>query len=254
MGRPLEDHGVSIVKYDNSGSWKRFAKLFLRKDKDTSNQHWHPTKIAVLRDLDLWPSCAEKKNDGTNPYGFLDRKSPNDQGRGGNLDYWETSDAQQLEAQISARKAQHKKDGEISLERQNVKIFVSDRWTFEFCLARYGLYTEACAALGVAEVNGTEDEKSTYIQSQVSKTDFAYKLGQVLEDQLLDRVQQAMDGVNQGENLALQKIEAARETRARFAEELRTNLPPYIVNAIDFATSLNQNSQDGGGESGGIAA
>ena len=28
LGRPLENYGVSIVKYDNSGSWKRFAKLF----------------------------------------------------------------------------------------------------------------------------------------------------------------------------------------------------------------------------------
>ena len=85
LGRPLENFGVSIVKCDNAGSWKRFAKLFLRQGKDREADAWPPTKVCALRDLDLWPTCAEEKADGSNPHGFLKRKEPNAQGRGGNL-------------------------------------------------------------------------------------------------------------------------------------------------------------------------
>tara|TARA_R110000868_G_scaffold104557_9_gene287989 strand:+ start:10983 stop:12497 length:1515 start_codon:yes stop_codon:yes gene_type:complete len=85
LGRPLENYGVSIVKCDNAGSWKRFAKLFLRQGKDGEPDAWPSTKVCALRDIDLWPACAEEKADGSNPYGFIERKEPNAQGRGGNL-------------------------------------------------------------------------------------------------------------------------------------------------------------------------
>ncbi|MBW2187537.1 MAG: AAA family ATPase [Deltaproteobacteria bacterium] len=83
LSRPLENYGVSIVKYDNSGSWKRFAKLFLRQGKDDEPNAWPATRVCVLRDLDLWPDCAERKVDDSNVYGFLEKKQPSTTGRGG---------------------------------------------------------------------------------------------------------------------------------------------------------------------------
>jgi len=241
LGRPLEDYGVSIVKYDNSGSWKRFAKLFLRQGKDNQSDEWQATRVCVLRDLDLWPACAEEKADGSNLYGFLDKKAPGARRRG-NLEYWEKSE-QELEAQIAERKAGHKLENGVTLERQCVKVCVSDRWTFEFCLARYGLFEECFEALngvrdGIDDVLGNVDEKATYIQSNVSKTDFAYNLSKILAKQLqgkIDAAIEALDGAQQ-ENHEAREV-AVEAASSAFALELRSKLPSYIVDAIEYVTA-----------------
>lgn len=251
LGRPLENYGVSIVKYDNSGSWKRFAKLFLRKDKDAEPGSWMPTKVCVLRDLDLWPDCAEENND--NPYGFLDKKEPNANGRGGNLDYWEKADADERNTQIQDRKTKHKKDRSEdpgTLERQRIKVHVSNHWTFEFCLARFGLFAECYEAVngsceGIDGIAETDDEKATYIQSKVAKTDFAYDLAKILNDQLKKRIADAKEALGedgQGDTNALEV--AAQQAKSGFALELKGKLPPYIVEAIEYVTvSINQEEQ-----------
>ena len=246
LGRPLENYGVSIVKCDNAGSWKRFAKLFLRQGKDAEPGAWPPTKVCALRDLDLWPECAEEHADGGNPHGFIERKEPNAQGRGGNLTYWEESDAGQREEQIRARKAEHKQDDGTSLERQGVKVCVSDRWTFEFCLARYGLFAECCSALGIDAVAGNEDEKATYIQGQVNKTDFAYDLAETLRSQLRAKVAEAIAAVEVEDGQQEVALHAARaRTEAEYAISLKGRLPPYIVGAIEYVTAPIQEGEQG---------
>jgi putative ATP-dependent endonuclease of OLD family len=241
LGRPLESYGVSVVKYDNSGSWKRFAKLFLRTGKDEDASAWVPTKVCVLRDLDLRPLCAEKKDDGTNPYGFLRRQEPGPDGRGGNLAYWEHEDAENRKDQIETRKEGHKKDvGDgSSLERQCIKVSISDRWTFEFCLARYGLFSECCEALGIdANIQGTEDEKATYVQSNASKTDLAYTLAETLRKQRDSACEAAIAVLTpeQRQDAALCD-RASRNAMDAFALSFKARLPPYIVEAIEYVTA-----------------
>lgn len=227
LERPLENYGVSIVKYDNSGSWKRFARLFLRKDKDESPSDWNPTKVCVLRDLDLWPDCAEEKEDGSNPYGFKNSNSKNQS-------YWHrncTDKSQKIASHI---------DG---LERQNVKVKISNDWTFEYCLAKYGLFDECCLALDIntgdkPSEDTAEDEKATFILSKVSKTDFAYRMAEILEKQRSDKIkdaiqelegrqQQTPDGINK----------ATKKAASEFAAVLKGRLPSYIVEAIEYVTS-----------------
>lgn len=234
LGGPLEDYGVSIVKYDNAGSWKRFAKLFLRRGQDNHPEHWAPVKVCVLRDLDLWPSCAESTPDGTNKYGFLQRKEPSSEGKGGNLRYWEQEGEDKRKDQIRLQIEEHKKENGASLERQNVKLCVSNRWTFEFCLARFGLFDECCKACNVDSVEGTDDEKATYIQSLVSKTDFAYDLAKILRDNFHHRVSEEAvrlcKEASEGKRVDLAAY--IRQARMEFAEQL----PPYIVEAIEYLT------------------
>lgn len=195
LGRPLEDYGASIVKYENSGSWKRFARLFLREDKDASLDDHVPTKVAVLRDLDLWPDCAEKTEGST--YGFIESKT-------GNAKYWNRN-CDDLEA--------HKSELIGGLFRQNISVQIADDWTFEFCLAKHGLFEECFEAVNgskdnITSIVGDEDEKATYIQSKVNKTDFAYKMSAILERDYSER-----------------------------ADELRSRLPPYIVAVIEYVTT-----------------
>lgn len=222
LGRPLENYGVSIVKYDNSGSWKRFIRLFLRKDRDDNQEEWNPTKISVLRDLDLWPDCAEEKDDGSNPYGF---KKPNNR----NQRYWRRNCADE-----ATRIAEHI-DG---LNRQNIKVKISNDWTFEYCLAKYGLFDECCTALGVDAIDATEDEKATYILGGVSKTDFAYDMCEILKKQFNEKEQENIDALGGEQQNNVEAIAAALTTaKSNFSMELKNKLPTYIVEAIEYVTA-----------------
>ena len=209
LGHPLEDYGVSIVKYDNSGSWKRFARLFLRSGKDDEAEcdKWYPVKVAVLRDLDLWPDCAEEKDE--NPYGFKKRKVGNANNWLGNVD---------RDTVVEGYKG--------GLERQNILIKISDDWTFEYCLAKHGLFEQCVEALKkdqpqFVSPEGTVDERATGVLQKTDKTDFAYALADLLEKSLQDKID------NRGET-------GEEEVKATFANDLRANLPPYIVSAFDY--------------------
>ncbi len=229
LGRPLENYGVSIVKYDNSGSWKRFVRLFLRqgKDDEAERENWNPTKVCVLRDLDLWPDCAEEKEDGSNPYGF---KKPSK----GNQSYWRRN---------YDNPEQRKMDHADGLNRQNVLVKISDDWTFEYCLAKYGLFDECYEAIkgskeGIKGIVGTVDERATYILANASKTDFAYNLSEILAEQLKSKVSAVVAAL--GEEQANDPAVCAAETataRNEFALELKGKLPPYIVEALEYVSA-----------------
>lgn len=227
LGKPLEDYGVSIIKYDNSGSWKRFVRLFLRKNKDENLGEWNPTKVCVLRDLDLWPDCAEEKDDGSNPYGF---KKPTAK----NQSYWHrncTDKSQRITNHI---------DG---LERQNVKVKISDDWTFEYCLAKHGLFDECCEVLNITGDNKPDetvsiDDKATFILSNISKTDFAYDMADVLEKQRAAKVKAAIDALDANQKNNPDIINSTRKKEYEvFALALKEKLPAYIIEAIEYVTS-----------------
>ena len=226
LGRQLENYGVSIVKYDNSGSWKRFAKLFLRNNLDESPDAWHPSKVCVLRDLDLWPACAEEMNDGSNRYGFKKQNSRNQS-------FWRKNcdDEQQ-------RKTNHI-DG---LKRQNIEVKISDDWTFEYCLAKYGLFDECYESIhgsqdGKEMIVGDDNEKATYVLSKASKTDFAYNLAEILQKQFDKKVADAFAAMKEEDkkNYSL-RTEVKKQVKVGFALELKLKLPRYIIEAIEYVT------------------
>lgn len=202
VGRKFEDYGISIVNV-GSTAWKRFAKIFLRNDNTSL-----PIKVAVLRDLDLWPDCADKLI--CPVIGFKERKD-------GNSSYWSSSGLDVIE-----KKTKMKYD----LEHGDVKILISDDWTFEYCLSQSGLMPEIFQALELdvekikqllhcigltqeskllfnietinwdgilvehnvietdleEEYDSTTREKiSTFIMKHIDKTDFALKMANILE-------------------------------------------------------------------------
>ena len=198
LKRPLESFAVSIVNIGNTG-WKHFAKLFIKNGKDAEPESWLPIKVSVMRDLDLWPACAEEIP--ANTYGFKTRKARN-------AAYWESS-----VADIPT----HKLNMKHSLEKQNIKVFISDKWTFEYCLAYYGLFDECYEALtgsttGAELIVGSAEEKATYILREATslKTDLSHKLVTILERKY-----------------------------ATNPTALRDKLPPYVVLAIENVTFAN---------------
>ena len=238
LGRPFENYGVSVIKYDNSGSWKRFAKLFLRPHAIDNPQDWYPAKVCVLRDLDLWPDCAEDTPE--NPYGFKSRIARN-------ASYW-LSECGDVE--------RRKRDLAGGLERQNVKISISNDWTFEYCLAKHGLFEECCNAIRMSKPQfdnpeGDMETRATAVLSNVEKTDFAYDLARLLAEQRESEISAAFARLGEEErndSVAVQNANA--RAKGKFALELKGRLPPYIVEAIEYVTDPIGN--DGGNGEGQV--
>lgn len=206
LGRPLEDYGVSIVNVGNL-AYKRYAKIY--RKKEVGGQSF-PMKVACVTDLDIWPDKAEKKPE--NDIGFKVKKQPNPAaGKTGNLNRW-VSYYDDKPDDLATRKATKcKQDGE------NVKTFVSEEWTFEYCLAKSGLAKELYCSVKESEV-GFEDlsddpeEKAIQIYGMIEKmssgkTETTYNLAQILS-----------------------------ETYKGDPAGLKNKLPMYIVNAIEYVT------------------
>lgn len=215
VGRKFEDYGVSIVNV-GSTAWKRFAKIFLRKDNTSL-----PIKVAVLRDLDLWPDCADKSI--CPVIGFKEHKD-------GNSSYWLSSCLDVNEKKITMKD---------DLEHGNVKILISDDWTFEYCLSQGGLMPEIFQSLfdikdldkikmllkciglkkeskllfnikanwdeilmehNVSEIDldenydaTTREKISTFIMKHIDKTDFALRMANILENKYAGKSKELWD-------------------------------------------------------------
>lgn len=206
LGRPLEDYGVSIVNVGNL-AYKRYAKIY--RKKEVGGQSF-PMKVACVTDLDIWPDKAEKKPE--SDIGFKVKKEPNPAAeKRGNLNRW-VSYYDDKPDDLATRKATKcEQDGE------NVKTFVSEEWTFEYCLAKSGLAKELYCSVKGSEV-GFEDlsvdpeEKAIQIYGMIEKmssgkTMSTYKLAETLSE--------AYQGNPTG---------------------LKDKLPAYIVSAIEYVT------------------
>jgi putative ATP-dependent endonuclease of OLD family len=206
LGRPLEDYGVSIVNVGNL-AYKRYAKIYRKKVVD---EQPFPIKVACITDLDIWPDKAEKKPD--NAIGFKEKKQPNpDEGKRGNLNRW-VSYYDNKPKELKARK-----DTKCEQDGENVKTFISEEWTFEYCLAKSGLAKELYCSVKGSE-DGFEDlrddleEKAIQIYGMIEKmssgkTLSTYKLADILST------------VYQGD-----------------PANLKNKLPEYIVKAIEYVT------------------
>ena len=197
LGYPLEDHGISIINIGNL-AYKRYAKIYRSINEENTPP---PIKVACITDCDLWPDKAEKSPD--NSVGFKERKE-------GNKQYWESEyqTSEEREKRLAIKK---EADG------GNVKTFISDKWTFEYCLAYYGLADELIEAINKDRTNIkpselSEDKEKKAIQiykhietTQSGKTRYTYHLATILKDKYTER-----------------------------KEELKKKIPPYIREALEY--------------------
>ena len=219
LGYPLENYGVSIVNVGNT-AYARYAKIFLRAGMDAEPNNWLPVQVACLRDLDLWPEKADEQLFPT--IGFKEVKDRNKL-------FWESRTdrtGDEIGTDPREKRAKLEKffdedvDGEgAEFVPQNVKVCVSEEWTFEYCLVRSGLACEVYEALkdtkvGYDRLPEDAEEKAVRLYGMIenksgAKTDVAYKLVAILQRGYRD---------------------AAKR------EELKIKLPPYVVEAIEHVT------------------
>jgi putative ATP-dependent endonuclease of OLD family len=209
INRPLEDYSVSLVNV-NGLSRKRYKKIYKPFVSDGIQRTPLPIKVACVTDLDLWPDKAQLMYD--NPVGFKEKLHPViGTRRKGNLQYWlSTYDESGLQEKIEKK---------CEFDGFNVKTFVSNAWTFEFCLAKYGLAKEVYVAIkgsdeGFNNLSDDNEERAIQIYqlAESEKSDLSYVLAEALS-------------VYEGRH-----------------EELIEKLPSYIVEAIEYVTEpLNMN-------------
>lgn len=207
LGRPLENYGVSIVNVGSTAN-ARYANIFLRKGENLSESDWMPTKVACIRDLDLWPEKADKT---AYPLiGFKELKEKNKH-------YWKTRTGE--DGNSFGTDSDIKKSSLESLQEQNVRVFVSEEWTLEYCLALGALGKLVFEAFkdndsGFQELSSDEEERAIQIYGRIeetsgAKTAIAYELTKILKREF------SVDGKKQ---------------------DLREKLPHYIVDTLEYVT------------------
>ena len=166
-----------------------------------------PIKVASITDLDLWPDRAEKKNE-DDIVGYKEKKEPNEKNQGGNLNYWLSTYYNSLDDY---------KQKKQEFDSDNIKTFISNDWTFEYCLSKYVLAEEVYEAIHgddkkLKELKQDNEEKAIQIYSKIdtkkgAKTEVAYNLSKILAKKYKNK-----------------------------PHELREKLPTYIIDAIEFVT------------------
>lgn len=205
LGRPLEDYAVSLVNV-NGLSRKRYAKVY-RSNSASTSPSYLPIKVGCVTDLDLWPDEAEVTT--SNSYGFKQKIQPNETTRrGGNLQHWLS--------ELTPEQINQKKNSKAEFDGELVKTFISNDWTFEFCLAKYGLSEELYEALH-GDLIGYENLSTN---------------AQIKAVQLYGQIENKGDGKSEVSYL-LAKILSKYSGRP---SELRSKLPPYIIEAIEYVT------------------
>lgn len=214
LGHPLENYGVSIVNV-GSTAYARYAKVFQRNldNAHDTAENWLDIPVACLRDLDLWPEKADKAN--AAGIGWKELK----EGARGNKHLWLPRTG--TSENTIGTSAETKKSNLAEVSGQNVKVFVSDEWTFEYCLIKSGLEDLIIEILGIDAVslNGDADEKAIQIYKEIettsgAKTDVAYKLAESLKSHF---------------------DEGDKEKR----DELLGKLPLYLVEALKHVLGLD---------------
>ncbi|MGI3060645.1 AAA family ATPase [Vibrio alginolyticus] len=206
LGRAFENYGVSIVNV-GSLAYKRYAKIYRRRN--TEGQPF-PMKVACVTDRDIWPDKAEKGRG--NHFGFKIKKQPNqEEGKKGNLNRWEGYYADKPDELRERLNKKCEQDGD------NVKTFISEEWTFEYCLAKSGLAKELYCSIkgsdeGYDELSDDDEERAIQIYGMIEKmssgkTTSTYKLSEILNK------------AYQGDPV-----------------ELKNKLPAYVVSAIEYVT------------------
>ncbi|KAB2727993.1 ATP-dependent nuclease [Brucella anthropi] len=239
LGVAFEDYGVSVVNV-GSLAFGHFAKIFQRNGKDATPPDWLNIRVACVRDLDLRPERA-KIAEG-NAYGFK-KALPRNQA------YWESHYVGNPAGRaqwIATRK---------SAAGQNVRVEISDYWTFEYSLILAGLPEEVFEALkgttaGYDALPNDDDELRAIAlfkeiaESSGGKTEVAYKLSALLAQRFGPVFTPPPDGENPEQAEARRNADA-EETLAR-REALRAKLPTYIVNALEHVTgaALNPPAQE----------
>ncbi|MEC7795464.1 MAG: AAA family ATPase [Pseudomonadota bacterium] len=202
VGRPLRSHGVSIVNVGHRGLF-RYSRILQRKEGDAI-----PIPVALIPDRDIPPKEAK--------WLVGERKTEDE-----------------LEAsEIDKRMKTLRRD-----TGDPVEAFIADNWTLEFDLAlQPGLAADVHQAVQLAQTTSRNPVRLKKIGEQAKK---AY--AEWLEDgktavEIAALIYQPVFNKKASKAEVAEQLAAILRARSETPEVMRTLLPSYLVNAIDYVT------------------
>jgi len=242
IGRDFTKHGVSIVNVGGVGL-RRYARVFLRKDEANGGALGVP--VACVTDMDVMPDCAPV---------ILGRVEEGKAWPEKAKRRWRAKqdfDASALSALRSER--------ESKASGQQVRTFVAGEWTLEYDLAIGPRGANGQHSCGLAE--------AVFIAAYLAYHDGAMNEGTKARDEVtregkerFDKLlagSSATDGCSAAEVLGsniyakfsgngiskaiaaqylAELLEARIAAKELKAEDLRSQMPPYLVGAIEYVT------------------
>jgi len=223
IGKDFTKHGVSIVNIGHTGLG-RYARVFQRTNVDELLN----IPVACLPDTDILPANAPD---------VLGLNTDNNRRRWKYLGELEPDGLEHRKAQIRAK-----------TEGQKVMSFPSELWTLEYDLARSGLFNEMWAASSMAQKS-----------DNYNPWDAIYEIAKLIddgvsyEDRCIHLYSRFLDSETE---YARGKTKVSKTITAQFLaniltenysdkrEQLRELLPEYIVDAIDYVTSSEQDDDN----------
>ena len=233
IGKDLNEHGVSIVNVGSRGL-RRFSRIYQRRNENA------PTigiPVACLADKDVLPDCAPQI------LGLVE----------GDEDMKWTDGRRRWKAErdFGADGEQRKKCLEEWCEElkawdgQSVQTFVSDHWTLEYDLACRGLAEQVFVAATLAmNDDSLNDKKQNYDEVvEGAKTKFI-KLREENncdEARICSNIYRIFYKGNASKAISAQYLSELLLNQFKECEDvgasLKSLLPNYLVDAIDYATS-----------------
>jgi putative ATP-dependent endonuclease of OLD family len=242
LDRDFTDNGVSIVNVGGVGL-RRYARIFQRKDVTNTGELTIP--VACITDADVMPDCAPE---------ILGKAKAGEawpQGR-----RWKAKKDFNTENAL----AEYRQGKVAKASGQRVRTFVSDEWTLEYDLAlgpkdengKFGLglaeevYVAACLAEQDEGINeGTK--KAADVEADAVKSFAALKGaakakdGCTAEEVIAANVYAKFGRENVSKAVAAQYLAerlASKHCKGNLnAADLRSRLPKYLTEAIDYVTT-----------------
>jgi len=220
LDKDLTEHGISIVNVGGTGL-RRFSRIFQRSEKDAPEL---AIPVACLTDMDVMPDCApailglveddKRRWKAESDFGIGEARKQGLQGRRREL---------------------------CGADGQHVRTFVADYWTLEYDLAFCGLAEEVYVAAKLAEHDRDINEGKTKLADVEKKAKNNFdEMDKGNRAELCSRIYKLFHSRNVSKAIAAQHLaNALAKQKAEPAFDRSAfsgRLPPYIVNAIAYAT------------------
>lgn len=202
LGRPLSNHGVSIVNVGHRGLF-RYSRILQRKEGATIH-----VPVALIPDRDIPPFEAK---------GLVgERKTENE------------LKPEEIEARLKALKR------DIG---DPVDAFVADCWTLEFDLAlQPELAQSVHQAIQLAKTSSRNPEFLAKVVVRANETYAEWAAAGLTAAEIAVKVFQPLHDKEASKAEVAEQLAAILRRRTDTPEEMRKRLPSYLVRAIDYVT------------------
>lgn len=256
VGRDFSKHGVSIVNVGGVGL-RRYARIFQRKDMENDGQLEIP--VACVTDMDIMPDCA-----------------PTIIGKLAEGDEWPATNRRRWSAKRDIGDGSaltvHRNEKAAKASGQYVQTFISDEWTLEYDLALGSkdedgsfpgglgedVFVAACLAdkddaINANKTKVTDVENAAAEKFAELKAAAVAKDGCTAEEVLASHVYAkfAKDGVSKpiAAQYLAERLQSKRMNGKLTPDDLRSRLPRYLTEAIDYVTGAEAvRSGEGNGQ------